>query len=187
MLVVLVFLQEVDNIISIIVPDSKGITMTNHNLQHMAYVSCPLSNIPPDELVALRTYYEQIGQVLEDAGYIAYLPHVFGDPLLIPDLSAQQIDTIDRIAVSQSSLMVVYMGRQSHGAGQEIEMARTQHMPIIMMARTGDYISRLPRGSSMLFDEIITDTWEESLDQLAATLVALKTSQPEWLPEILKL
>jgi len=153
----------------------------------MAYVSCPLTGIPEDDLAKLRKYYHQIGEVLEDAGYIAYLPHVFGDPLLIPDLTPQQIDTIDRTAVSQSSLMVVYMGLSSHGAGQEIEMARTQHMPIIMMSNASDRVSRLPRGSSMLVAEIVSDTWEESLEKLAKAVADLKAAQPDWLPDILKL
>lgn len=161
--------------------------MTNPARRHMAYVSCPLTGIPEEELAELREYYAQIGKVLEAAGYIAYLPHVFGDPLLVPNLTPGQIDTIDRTAVSQSSLMVVYMGLPSHGAGQEIEMARTQNMPIIMMASKADRVSRLPLGSSMLVAELRSESWEESLESLAKAIAELQHNQPDWLPDILKL
>ena len=183
----LVVYREIAIIIPIIVLFPKGITMTHPLRQHMAYVACPLTNIPEEELAPLRKLYLKIGGVLEKAGYIAYIPHVFGDPLLVAHLKPRQIDRIDRTAVGQSSLLVIYAGRAASGWGQELEMAYVQTKPVIMIFEDHIRVSRLSLGNRMIVKKIRYKTEKEGLKELAKAIKKLQKSQPDWLPDILKL
>lgn len=153
--------------------------------QHLAYLSCPLTGLSKKEYRRYHRFYNRIGKVLEAAGFVAYLPHIAGDPKLNPDLTPKQIRKIDRTAVGQSSVMVVYMGMASHGAGQEIEMAEIQGKPVIFLAEKGIKLSRLPLGGDTVFRVIFFKSEKHALRKLAKALKDLQGSHKKWMPDVL--
>ncbi len=124
----------------------------------MAYISGPLTGLTEAQRQYLFPLYEAIGKMFEEEfGIIGYVPHVYGDPVKMAHLSAPNIDQIDRKAVTQSYIMIAYVGIPSTGVGIEIEMANHSNVPVLLIYENNITLSRLVRGSPASMGEIRFD------------------------------
>jgi hypothetical protein len=97
------------------------------------YISGALTNMDETQRVHLRAFYEDLGLACEAAGFDAYLPHKASDPTLARGMTPQEVDRLDRGAVTSSCLIVVYATIPSLGVGIEIEMANNAGIPIVLL------------------------------------------------------
>lgn len=138
--------------------------------KRMVYISGALTDMEETERAKLRSWYEWMGSVCEDAGFSVYLPHRFGDPKRNADKTPQQIDIIDRTAVTQCFMMLAYVGIPSIGVGIEIEMAWHATKPTILLVEQEKInerrVSRLVRGNPSVWHEIGFKDHEDAIRQL---------------------
>ncbi len=113
-----------------------------------AYIGGALTGIPEAELQKLREFYDRIGEICQRIlGLPSYVPHRYGDPLIMSKLSPEEIDQMDRTAVTRCKVMVSYVGLPSLGVGIEIEIANHAYKPTILIFKRGTKISRLALGN----------------------------------------
>lgn len=161
-------------------------------IQKTAYISGALSDMEEAQRARLRLFYEDLGKVCQEAGLEPYLPHLFGDPKLVAHLTPKEIDRIDRLAVTQSFLVVAYVGMPSLGVGIEVELAHHANKPVILLFEKSKgearRISRLVRGSPAVIHEIAFEDFDDALTQLRAFFKQFrKTLESENLPAPLTL
>lgn len=134
------------------------------------YISGALTSISEQERIKLRKFYEELGEVCKEYDFESYIPHIYGDPKFLAHLSAAQIDRRDRLAVTQSYLIVAYVGIPSIGVGIEIELANHSNKPVILLYEKERFeqriISRLVRGNPSIKHEIAFLNFEDAKEKL---------------------
>ncbi|MFH1111975.1 MAG: XRE family transcriptional regulator [Patescibacteria group bacterium] len=149
-----------------------------------------------EERSKLRRFYEDLGTICSEFGFTPYIPHIYGDPAKFKDLSPEQIDRMDRLAVTQSYLVVAYVGVASTGVGIEIEMAYHANKPTVLLYEKtklhNHLISRLVRGNPTVTHQIVfddeLDAFEDAKSQLRNFLHEFCSSNAtENLPEPISL
>ncbi|MBU6447360.1 nucleoside 2-deoxyribosyltransferase [Patescibacteria group bacterium] len=140
----------------------------------MAYVSGPLTGLSDMEHARCLSLYERIADVCAEFGFLGFLPHKYGDPKAKAHLTPEQIDKQDRTAVTQSRIVIAYVGLPSHGAGIEIEMAHHSHKPVILLFEKERLeqrmISRLVLGAPAVIDKIGFNSEDEAMIMLRSSL-----------------
>ncbi|MFA7286729.1 MAG: XRE family transcriptional regulator [Patescibacteria group bacterium] len=136
----------------------------------MVYVSGALSDVSDSIRQEYLGFYESIGQLMESLGLVAYVPHKNTDPVRHRDVTPQQVDMIDRTAVTMATLVVAVVDNPSLGVGIEVEMAFHAHKPVVLICHQDRIrerrISRLVRGNPAVVHEIIYSTIDDALMQL---------------------
>jgi hypothetical protein len=116
-----------------------------------AYISGPLTDMSEERRAELRAFYERLAAVCERVGLAAYVPHRVSDPKLAASLTPEEVDALDREAVTRACLIIAYVGEASTGVGIEVEIAHHAARPVWLLfedARAKDRrISRLVRGN----------------------------------------
>ncbi|HVR88872.1 MAG TPA: hypothetical protein VHG53_04925 [Candidatus Limnocylindria bacterium] len=102
----------------------------------------------------MRVFYELLAEIASDCGLDPYLPHQATDPVANPDLDPRSVYEIDRGHVSRSALVIAYAGSPSFGVGIEVEMAREQGIPVILVAERDQVVSRILLGSPAVVDVV---------------------------------
>ena len=156
----------------------------------MVYISGALSDMTEGERERLRKFYEDLATVCERVGFRAYLPHRISDPKQAPDITPEQVDEIDRAAVAQAWLMVMYAGRPSFGPGIELEIANHANTRVIILFEEEllktRRISRLVRGNPAVEREIVFTSFEEACAGLEHALrLLIEGARASILPDIL--
>lgn len=134
------------------------------------YISGALTSISEQERIQLRKFYEELGEICKEYHFESYIPHIYGDPKFLAHLTAAQIDRRDRIAVTQSYLIIAYVGIPSLGVGIEIELAYHSNKPVILLYEKEKFderlISRLVRGNPSIKYEIAFLNFEDAKQKL---------------------
>lgn len=134
------------------------------------YISGALTNISEQERIQLRKFYEELGEICKEYNFEPYIPHIYGDPKFLAHLTAAQIDRRDRMAVTQSYLIIAYVGIPSLGVGIEIELAYHSNKPVILLYEKEKFeqriISRLVRGNPSIKHEIAFLNFEDAKQKL---------------------
>ena len=127
------------------------------------YVSGALTGLTKDS--NKKEFYEAIATVTDDVlgPGTAYVPHRKTDPDDNKDALPEEVYQIDKQNVCNSNLVIAYMGIPSFGVGAELEMANTNAIPILLLYRKGDTVSRLPRGMDSIKGICEYETEEEAL------------------------
>ncbi len=130
-----------------------------------AYVSGALTG--GDEIELLKHFYERIAETCKSAGIEAYIPHLVSDPIGNPNMTPDEVYDLDRRQVLASNLLVAYVGYPSLGVGQEIEIARENNIPVVMLMEKDRRISRMARGNPAVIAEIHFVDHDDALQQLS--------------------
>ena len=134
------------------------------------YIAGPLTDVSPKDRAIYREYYESLGKVCAEFGLEPYLPHQHSDPARHLHLTPQRVDQIDRLAVTQSVLVVAYVGAPSLGVGIEVEMAHHASKPVVILAEqtkiVARRITRMVRGNPAVMSEIAFRDFEDAKIQL---------------------
>lgn len=163
--------------------------------ENIVYISGALTDMPEEKRQELREFYDRIGMVCQEFGLIPYLPHISGDPQRLPNVTPEQINIIDRRAVTQSILVIAYIGVPSLGVGIEIELAYHSYKSLILiyekkaLETKPSRISRLVRAHPAVIAHIVFETKENVYDELRKTLKEYIDNERAlpWLPGILKI
>lgn len=146
-------------------------------LKKMVYISGPLTSVDPDLMPSLKAFYESMGKLCNEFGFEAYIPHMFSDPDKAADLTAAQVDLIDRKAVTSSYLVLAYVGVPAIGCGIEVEMAYHANVPVFLIYEESDVlqtlgkrVTRLVLGNPGVKKHIRIVTFEQGLHEIRAAL-----------------
>ncbi|HUC90273.1 MAG TPA: hypothetical protein VMR45_05720 [Patescibacteria group bacterium] len=138
------------------------------------YIAGALTDMSEDQRANLRKFYEDIADVCREFELEPYVPHVYGDPKLVAHLTPKDIDRIDRLALTQSYLVILYAGVASTGVGVELEMAHHSNKPVVLLFEDTKLeqrtISRLVRGNPAVKGEIAFKDFSAALKELRAWL-----------------
>lgn len=132
------------------------------------YVSGALTSAP--NALELKTFYENIAELCRNISLSAYVPHLNTDPINNPNVSPRLVFETDKHQVTQSDLVIAYIGVPSTGVGMELAYAEVSAIPIILMYEEGKSISRFPRGIPGLVAEIQFTTFSDALAKLKPVL-----------------
>jgi len=136
----------------------------------MIYIAGALTSMPEQERIQLRKFYEELGEICKEYNFEPYIPHLYGDPKFLAHLSAAQIDRRDRLAVTQSYLLLAYVGMPATGVGIEIELAHHANKPVVLLYEQEKLeqqtITRLVRGNPSVKYEIAFSNFENAKEKL---------------------
>lgn len=121
----------------------------------------------------LKRFYEQLGRLCEQYGLIAYVPHLATDPVNHPHVSPHQVYALDREQVSNSNLVIAYVGQPSSGVGMEVQIAESNHIPVLLLYEQGKSVSRMIRGCPNIIGELHFKDVYDGLVQVAKFLKKL--------------
>lgn len=147
-----------------------------------AYISGPLTNTP--KINTLKKFYEKLGDECLRQGWNAYIPHQHSDPLMHPNIDPETVYRLDRQNVICSDLVIAYVGIPSIGVGQEIEIAATARIPVILLFERDRSVSRMVRGNPIVVAEITRRHRDEMIHDLGKILcesqIYWKNSNRSW-------
>jgi nucleoside 2-deoxyribosyltransferase len=133
----------------------------------------PLNDLKDPETT--KAFYHRLADVAKANGFDYFWAFLNGtDPILNPDVPPQEVYRRDTQQLSQSDVMVAYIGEPSIGTGVEIEYANQHHVPVILLYEKGNWTSRMARGCPAVIKEIIFSSEEDALAQFEALLKTLK-------------
>ena len=149
----------------------------------LVYISGALSDVPDAIRLQYLAFYEAIGHAVESIGLTPYLPHQNTDPVRHKDVTPQQVDIIDRTAVTSAMLVVAVADNPSLGVGIEVEMAYHAAKPVVLLCHRERIaerrISRLIRGNPGVVHEIIYVNRSDALIELEAFIRSFLKRQAE--------
>ncbi len=128
------------------------------------YISGPLTRLKEPEKV--KKFYEQIGEVCKEAGFSPYVPHLRTDPVKNADISPQEVWFTDFRLVKNACLLIAYVDEPSLGVGAELEIARYNGVPCILLYRKDGRVSRMARGNPAVLKEVIFEDFKDCLFKL---------------------
>ena len=132
-----------------------------------AYIACSLTGLDIDSREAIAFVSHTIAKVCKDFEIYVHEPRKITDPILHADVLPEPVYRTDRQRVVGSRLIIVLATKPSTGVGQEIEIAATHGVPIILVAREKTSISRMVLGSPANFlTEPLYYNSPESLEDL---------------------
>lgn len=138
---------------------------------HHVYISGGLTNLSPEDFENFKNLYEKLGELCESMGFKSYVPHKFSDPVKHAHLTPQQVDRLDRDAVTYSCLMITVVDNPSLGVGVEIEMAYHANKPVWLAHHKDAHVSALPLGNPTVTQVLTYETHEDLLEQIKEALI----------------
>jgi nucleoside 2-deoxyribosyltransferase len=121
--------------------------------------------------VTTKAFYHRLAEVARANGFDYFWAFLNGtDPILNPDVSPKQVYQIDTKQLSDSDIMVAYMGEPSTGTGIEIEYAKTHNIPVYILYEKGRQISRMLQGCPAVKKEIVFTSEKDALTQFDTLL-----------------
>lgn len=127
----------------------------------------PLTDLAnPEET---KKFYVRLAEIATKNGWEYYWAWQRGtDPEMDPDVPPARVYQIDTYELEMSDIMVAYVGEPSTGTGIEMEYARRNRIPVILMYEKGKRISRMVRGCPAIDAELVYGNEDEAcalLDQ----------------------
>ena len=113
--------------------------------EKVPYICGALTNLPIEMRDPVKVFYSAIGDLFgEICGRRAFVPHEHYDPIKFAHYTPKEVDQAERNQVChKTSLLVVCADFDSWGGGIEVEMARANNVPVIILGLEGKKISRL--------------------------------------------
>ena len=114
----------------------------------------------------LKRFYEDIGAICEKHGIESFIPHLRHDPIKNPDLTPEGVYRRNADKLTQSDLLIAYVGLPSLGVGIELQLVKQADIPTVLLYEKDKYISRMARGNPAVIKEIIFSDFDDALAQL---------------------
>lgn len=134
----------------------------------------PLTNLrDPD---ARKLFYRKLDGIARQNGFDSFWAFMSGtDPVKDPDVDPEYIYDKDLKELEKSNLMIAYVGEPSTGTGQELEYAHEHNIPIYLMYKKGDHVSRMITGNRGVNGIIEYESEDDALIQLEMLLNTIRT------------
>jgi transcriptional regulator with XRE-family HTH domain len=150
-----------------------------------AYISGALTG----EADSVREMYERIAALLAEYGFVPYVPHLVTDPVKHARVTPEHVYRTDRTQVATADLVVAFLGRPSFGVGQELEIAADALVPILIVVREGQPVSRMALGGpARRYGPLQYSEWsdlEPKLVQILPSIIAELNARPHFrIPDI---
>ncbi|MBU1705599.1 hypothetical protein KKG19_02635, partial [Patescibacteria group bacterium] len=81
------------------------------------YISEALTNLPEDEMLSIKSFYEDLGRAVESIGLEYYLPHLHTDPVKHADIPAREVYEKDVKTLLDHDVLVAEVSYPSLGVG----------------------------------------------------------------------
>lgn len=130
------------------------------------YVSGALTNN------ARKDFYEKIRDIILNCGMKAYIPYLHIEPKNNSIETSEEIYEVDMTKIEESSYMVAYVGLPSLGVGVELEHANACGIPIIIMYKEDEVVSKLVCGIPSVCKIIKYSDEEYGLYELMKELIS---------------
>ena len=146
-------------------------------MNKIPYVCGPLTELSVDKQKSVKLFYQHIADVCEKAiGRRAFVPHEHYDPIKHASFTPQDVDKAERHQVCNlTSILIVVTVAPSWGGGIEVEMARENNVPVILLCEKEKLenrkISRLLRGNPAVKSII---SYESEVDALKLLQTRIK-------------
>jgi nucleoside 2-deoxyribosyltransferase len=127
------------------------------------YIAGALTNVRNQNI---KKFYENIGATLEKMGHVCHVPHFHFDPIKYKEITPKDVYQGDYQMISQSDLVIAYVGQSSLGVGIEIEIAKNKKIDVILIYEKGKNVSRMARGNPAIKEEIIYTTEAGAIQKL---------------------
>ncbi len=140
------------------------------------YVAGALTNIK--ECVSKRKLYENIANICIQLGFNVYVPHLSKQelsPKAVKNLTPKQIFEWDTRQVTESDIVIAYVGAVSLGVGIELGYAACLKTPVITLCEKGQQVSPMVLGHTCLVEHIEYETEKDYKSKLRQTLLDLKS------------
>ncbi|MDO8572047.1 MAG: nucleoside 2-deoxyribosyltransferase [bacterium] len=137
------------------------------------FFSGPLTNLAdPDKT---KAFYARLADQVKALGFDYFWAFQNGtDPVKNREVAPQDVYRRDIEELSQSDLMLSYVGEPSTGTGIEIEYAYAHNIPVYLLYEQGKKISRMLRGCPGIKGEVVFIDEADALSQLASLLTDIK-------------
>jgi transcriptional regulator with XRE-family HTH domain len=111
-----------------------------------AYLASALTGLDKDQRSLVFQLSDTISLICEKHGISLYEPRKKTDPVHHPDVNDKDVFMTDRERVLSSDLLIFLSHYPSTGAGQELDFAYSAMLPIIIISRNTDKVSRMVTG-----------------------------------------
>jgi transcriptional regulator with XRE-family HTH domain len=111
-----------------------------------AYLASALTGLDKDQRSLVFQLSDTISLICEKHGIDLYEPRKKTDPVHHPDVNDKDVFMTDRERVLSSDLLIFLSHYPSTGAGQELDFAYSAMLPIIIISRNADKVSRMVTG-----------------------------------------
>ena len=126
-----------------------------------AYLACALTGLAADQRSLIFQISDAVALICEKHGIDLYEPRKNTDPVHHSKVSDNEVFRKDRARVLSSDLLIFLSHYPSTGAGQELDFAYSAMLPIIIISRSNDRVSRMVTGIPTLSVHIQYDEPEE--------------------------
>lgn len=133
---------------------------------YRAYLASALTSRDEEAFRRLERIREQVETACDTYDIFLYAPMDETHPEEHGELPASEVFERDRRAVATSDLLILVADYPSFGAGQELEIARNAHVPIIALVPEEKDLSRMVYGAPT-FKQVIE---YGSVDEIASPL-----------------
>lgn len=115
----------------------------------IAYICGPWTNLEPWQQSQARKFYERIAAAYSSVtGKRSFLPHEQYSSEVYFNVTAREIDAIERNQIQKkTSVLIAVTLAPSWGGGIEVEMANQANVPVIILHKGDQKVSRLLRGN----------------------------------------
>ena len=124
-------------------------------LQLNAYLASALTGLDETQRQHLVDVSKIVSKVCKGLDIDLYEPIKATDPVYHPEVSAEDVYNLDRERVSRSDLLIHVADYASTGAGEELDIAQSALIPIVLMSHGSSRVSRMVTGIPALKLEII--------------------------------
>jgi nucleoside 2-deoxyribosyltransferase len=129
----------------------------------------PLNDLKNPETT--KSFYRRLASVARANGFEYFWAFLHGtDPILNPAIPPRAVYGKDIRHLSQSDVIVAYVGEPSTGTGIEIGYANTHNIPVYILYEKGKQISRMLRGCPAVKKEIVFTSEKDALTQFDTLL-----------------
>ncbi len=111
-----------------------------------AYLACALTGLDKDQRGVVFRLSDTIAQVCEKHAISLHDPSQHTDPVYHSDLSDTQVYQINRKQVLASDLLIHLTHFPGSGVGQALDFAYSALLPMIIISRSDDTVSRMVTG-----------------------------------------
>lgn len=134
------------------------------------FLSVPLIALLNDEEANSqhRTFYGRIAEICDKRNLNAYEPYFHGHPLEHDYIRPDEIYRANEQHISESRLLIAYVGKPSAGVSIEIEIANRYDIPVILLfeEEQADIVSRMVLGCPAAKDHIVDTDLDSLLNKL---------------------
>lgn len=139
-----------------------------------AYLASALTGLDKDQRSLIFQISDAISLICRKHGIDLYEPRKKTDPVHHAHVEDMEVFKTDRERVLESDLLIFLSHYPSTGAGQELDFAYSALLPIILISRSGDKVSRMVTGMPNLKVHLQYEEPEELREKLDSCMDTVK-------------